>query len=241
MPGASRLRTRPSATGSMLPAPSPRRARDRRACGTPGPEDQAGAIRTLLLPRSLRCTSWLKTVQRGWNVTSRGHGLSGLSSMEPNRLFILGATGRTGRELVDIALTRGHQVTAFVRSPAKVTRRDPRLTVVKGDPRNADELSRAMPGHDAVLSALGPLPREAMTRTTLLEESASSAMTALLRSGVRRFLVVSSAMLFPGGGPVAALLRLMLRPHVRDLKAMEERVSAAAIEWTIARPPRLVA
>jgi len=161
--------------------------------------------------------------------------------MEPNRLFILGATGRTGRELVDIALTRGHQVTAFVRSPAKVTRRDPRLTVVKGDPRNADELSRTMPGHDAVLSALGPLPREAMTRTTLLEESASSAMTALLRSGVRRFLVVSSAMLFPGGGPVAALLRLMLRPHVRDLKAMEERVSAAAIEWTIARPPRLVA
>lgn len=161
--------------------------------------------------------------------------------MEPKRLLILGATGRTGRELVDIALARGHQVTAFVRSPAKVTRRDPRLTVVKGDPRNAEELSRAMPGHDAVLSALGPLPREAMTRSTLLEESASSAMTALLRSGVRRFLVVSSAMLFPGGGPVAALLRLMLRPHVRDLKAMEERVRAAGIEWTIARPPRLVA
>ena len=153
----------------------------------------------------------------------------------------MGATGRTGRELVDIALARGHQLTAFVRSPAKVTRRDPRLTVVKGDPRNAEELSRAMRGHDAVLSALGPLPREAMTRSTLLEESASSAMTALLRSGVRRFLVVSSVMLFPGGGPVAALLRLILRPHVRDLKAMEERVRAAGIEWTIARPPRLVA
>ncbi|MFN2570760.1 MAG: NAD(P)-dependent oxidoreductase [Gemmatimonadales bacterium] len=157
------------------------------------------------------------------------------------RLFILGATGRTGRELVDIALARGHQVTAFVRSPAKITRRDPRLALVEGDPLGVEELSSALPGHDAVISALGPLPRQAMTRTTLLEESASSAMTALPRAGVRRFLIVSSALLFPGGGPVAALLRLMLRPHFRDLKAMENRVRAAAIDWTIARPPRLVA
>ncbi len=161
--------------------------------------------------------------------------------MEPKRLFILGATGRTGRELIDIALARGHEVTAFVRSPQRIIRRDPHLTVVKGDPRSIDALARAVSGHDAVLSALGPLPREAMTRTTLLEQSASSAVTAMLRSGVRRFLVVSSAMLFPGGGPVAALLRLILRPHLRDLNAMEEQVRAATIDWTIARPPRLVA
>lgn len=157
------------------------------------------------------------------------------------RLFILGATGRTGRELIEIALARGHQVTAFVRSPAKIGRRDGRLTVVKGDPRSVDDLDRALPGHDAVLSALGPRPKEALTRTTLLEEAASSAMDAMRHSGVRRFLVVSSAMLFPGGGPVAALLRLVLGPHIRDLKSMEETVRENPIEWTIARPPRLVA
>src|SRR5690348_13181469 len=108
---------------------------------------------------------------------------------ESKRMFVLGATGRTGKELVEIALARGHRVTAFVRSPARITRRDPRLTVVKGDPRNVDELTRALPGHDAVLSALGPRPREAMTRTTLLEEGASSAVAAMRRAGVRRFLV----------------------------------------------------
>src|SRR5215467_6664558 len=36
---------------------------------------------------------------------------------ETMRLFILGATGRTGAELVDQALARGHAVTAFVRAP----------------------------------------------------------------------------------------------------------------------------
>jgi putative NADH-flavin reductase len=45
------------------------------------------------------------------------------------RLLILGANGKTGTQLVDLALARGHEVTAFVRSPAKVTRRHPLLRV----------------------------------------------------------------------------------------------------------------
>lgn len=36
------------------------------------------------------------------------------------RFFILGATGRTGTQLVDLALHNGHSVTAFVRSPQKL-------------------------------------------------------------------------------------------------------------------------
>ena len=36
------------------------------------------------------------------------------------RLFVLGATGRTGMEIIDLARTRGHEVTAFVRSPQKL-------------------------------------------------------------------------------------------------------------------------
>lgn len=40
------------------------------------------------------------------------------------KLFVLGATGGTGNELVEAALRRGHQVTAFVRSPMKLEPRD---------------------------------------------------------------------------------------------------------------------
>ncbi|HEY8134182.1 MAG TPA: NAD(P)H-binding protein, partial [Thermoanaerobaculia bacterium] len=36
------------------------------------------------------------------------------------RLIILGATGGTGRALLEQARSRGHQVTAFVRSPQKL-------------------------------------------------------------------------------------------------------------------------
>jgi putative NADH-flavin reductase len=155
-------------------------------------------------------------------------------------MLVLGATGRTGKEVIDIALARGHEVTAFVRSPAKITRRNQRLTIVKGDPRSTEQLSAALAGQDLVLSALGPTPKEAMTRTTLLQECASSAIAAMERTGVHRFLIVSSAMLFPAGGPLPAVLRFLFRSHVRDLEAMEHIVKGATIEWTIARPPRLV-
>src|SRR5437879_2899477 len=44
------------------------------------------------------------------------------------RLFVLGATGRTGKEILELALARGHEVTAFVRSPQKLAARErPRL------------------------------------------------------------------------------------------------------------------
>jgi len=49
------------------------------------------------------------------------------------KLFVIGATGGTGREIVQQALERGHHVTAFVRSPETVTLRHERLSVLKGD------------------------------------------------------------------------------------------------------------
>lgn len=36
------------------------------------------------------------------------------------KITVFGATGRTGLHLVDQALARGHAVTVFVRSPAKL-------------------------------------------------------------------------------------------------------------------------
>jgi putative NADH-flavin reductase len=156
------------------------------------------------------------------------------------RLFILGANGRTGTELVDLALARGHDVTAFVRSPEKMIRSGEGLIVRKGDPRNVHDLAAALCGHDAVLSALGPRPREALTKTTVLRECAAATVAAMSRAGVRRFLVVSSAVLFPIDSVVFAVVRRILRPHVRDLQAMEAIVAASDLDWTIARPPRLV-
>lgn len=156
------------------------------------------------------------------------------------RILILGATGRTGRELVELGLARGHTLTAFVRSPDKVRERSERLRVERGDPLDSLQLSAALPGHDAVLSALGPVPREAFRRSDLLTRAGESTVEAMQHAGVQRLVILSAAVLFPGSGLYVAFFRWLLREHARDLTTMEAAIERSPVAWTIARPPRLV-
>jgi putative NADH-flavin reductase len=71
------------------------------------------------------------------------------------KVLIIGATGGTGRQLVEQALTAGHNVTAFVRDPEKIRARHERLRVVQGDILDFNSLELAVAGQDAVLSSLG--------------------------------------------------------------------------------------
>ena len=71
------------------------------------------------------------------------------------KLLILGGTGRTGRVLLEKAVARGHEVTALVRSPVKVTFRNSLLKIVQGDPHDAVQIVGAMVDCDAIVSVLG--------------------------------------------------------------------------------------
>jgi putative NADH-flavin reductase len=153
------------------------------------------------------------------------------------RLFVLGATGGVGKALLDQALEHGHQITAFVRSPEKLGAPRIGLTVVRGDPRSVAELAGALPGHDAVLSSLGP---PGPGRSTIVSECARSTAAAMQTAGVRRLLIVSAAVLFKDEGVLFAVLRrTLLRNVAEDQAEMERTVMASGLDWTIVRPPRL--
>ena len=151
------------------------------------------------------------------------------------KLFVIGATGRTGREIVQQALERGHYVTALVRSSESITLKNERLTVLKGNAMDENQLFDAMQNHDAVLSALGP--RKVFKPSSLLHDSALATTRVMNRSGVKRLVVLSAAAHFPGiPNRIASFI---MRNHMRDSLAMEEIVQASSLDWTIARPPRL--
>ena len=67
------------------------------------------------------------------------------------RILIFGATGGTGRQLVEQALERDHRVTAFVRNPVTLPLRHPLLEVAQGDIERAETIRAAIPRHEAVL------------------------------------------------------------------------------------------
>src|SRR5207244_885271 len=151
------------------------------------------------------------------------------------KLFVMGATGRTGQEVVQQALARDHHVTGFVRSPENFRLKNERLTVLKGNVMDENELFRAMQNHNAVVSTLGP--REVFKPSSLLHDSALATTRAMNRSGVKRLVVLSAAAHFPG--IPNRIVSLILRDHMRDSRAMEEIVQTSGLDWTIARPPRL--
>lgn len=151
------------------------------------------------------------------------------------KLFVIGATGRTGREVVQQALTRGHHVTAFVRSPKGVGATSQQLTVVKGDATDEEQLFSAMQNHDAVISTLGP--RKVFKPGSLLHDSALATTRAMKRARIKRLVVLSAAAHFPGiPNRIASFI---MRKHMRDSLAMEGIVQSNGLDWTIARPPRL--
>ena len=156
------------------------------------------------------------------------------------KLLIVGATGNTGREVLDLALARQHRVTAYVRSPQKITRADSELRVVRGDPFDLAALAKALEGQDAVLSTLGLPPRQALRPSNFMAESAASIVSAMRTAGISRLCILSAAVLFPGKGVQYAFFKWLLQHHARDLEALETVVKASDSEWTIARPPRLV-
>jgi putative NADH-flavin reductase len=74
------------------------------------------------------------------------------------KLLVFGATGGTGRALLEQALEQGHVVTAFARDPAKVRSAHQNLTVAQGNMLDLNSVEAAVKGQDAVLSALGTRP-----------------------------------------------------------------------------------
>ena len=139
------------------------------------------------------------------------------------KLFVIGATGRTGEEIVQQALARGHHVTAFVRSPKTVTSRHKGLGVLKGNVTDESQLSEAMQNHDAVVSALGP--REVFKPSSLLHDSALATTRAMQRSGVKRLLILSAAAHFPG--IPNRIVSFILRNHMRDSLARKKSCKIA--------------
>jgi uncharacterized protein YbjT (DUF2867 family) len=151
------------------------------------------------------------------------------------KVFVIGATGRTGQEVVQKALARNHHVTAFVRSPESIRLKNERLSVLKGSAMDENELFRAMQNHDAVVSTLGP--REVFKLSSMLHDSALATTRAMNRAGVKRLVVLSAAAHFPG--ILNRIASFIMRNHMRDSLAMEAIVQASGLDWTIARPPRL--
>jgi uncharacterized protein YbjT (DUF2867 family) len=171
------------------------------------------------------------------------------------RLTIFGATGRVGRHLVEQAAAVGHEVTAVVRNPGKLTAGVRKVTADLGDP-DPVALTSAIDGADAVLSGLGPRKK---AEHGIVSQGTRAIAAAMRDTGARRLLVISGVGVAtvptpsrpdpprrePGAGFLMRYLatpmaRLTLGGHFTDTAMMEDLIRQSALDWTIMRIPYVV-
>lgn len=153
------------------------------------------------------------------------------------RISVFGAGGRTGRRLVAAALREGWEVLAQGPGPFPPHER---LQWTADLPQDPAGLRGMVEGADAVVLALG-------ARQGGLVETTGRVLEAMTEVGTRRLLCVSACL--AGEPPMGAttpfrLLAKALRSRhgarleERDLQASLVRESR--LDWTLARPTRLV-
>jgi uncharacterized protein len=160
------------------------------------------------------------------------------------KIAVIGASGQIGSFIRDEALARGHQVTAIVRHPEKITVQDPRLTVVKADILK-DKVDELVKGHDAVISAYNA----GWGNPDIYNEQikgAKAIISGVKKSGIKRLLVVGGA----GSLEVAPGVQLI------DTVSFPEDVKGGVLatrevlymlreekelEWTFLSPPASIA
>jgi uncharacterized protein YbjT (DUF2867 family) len=160
-------------------------------------------------------------------------------------ILVIGASQGTGALAVRAALDRGHRVTAFARTPQKLTLDHPQLQKVTGDFHQAASVQSAVPGHDAVvvtasatrLSAFRENPR-------YFSQGTAYTIDAMKKAGTRRLVVLSALGVGesqPLLNPVvrALMVRFLLKVPFEDHERQEEQVRASGLDWVLARPGRL--
>ena len=157
------------------------------------------------------------------------------------RILIFGATGGTGRYLVSQGLEQGHQVTAFVRDPGKLTTKHPNLEIVKGGLSDRNSIANALNGVNTVISVLGNDTRKALFKpSNIISQNLPHIISAMQQGRVERLVFVTSfgvsANMF---WPEKLLLKTLLRNLFTDLPVQEQLIKKSGLNWTIVRPARL--
>ena len=158
------------------------------------------------------------------------------------KVLVLGATGGTGRLIVEDALAKGHSVVALVRSKANAP--DLRgADVFEGDARDEAALVKALNGCDAVVSSLGT-GMSLYGEVTLLSVATSALVSVMRRKDVRRLVCISALGVGDSRGHGGFVFDnvfqpLLLRNSYKDKNRQEDAIRASSLDWTIVRPGAL--
>ena len=164
------------------------------------------------------------------------------------KILLLGATGRTGRQIVIEAVKRGHRITAIARDPSKL--KDYQIDIVQGTPYDKETVEKAIADCEAVINTLNisrktdnPWAKLAAPED-LISKSATNAVSAMEKAGIKRYVALSTMGAGSSWRTSPVILKFIvsmsnLKYAFRDHGRQEEILQKSHIDYTICRAPML--
>jgi len=160
------------------------------------------------------------------------------------KILIFGATGKTGKILVEESLKRGFEVSVFIRNPKKLNKEYySMLKVYVGDVTNSKDFNQVSERFDALISVLG----HTRGGSPCIQEIAIKNILKLMKKvGSKRFVDLTGAgVYFEGDRPgiidniFTSLLRIIDPERISDGEKHVELIKSSDVNWTIVRVPVL--
>lgn len=153
------------------------------------------------------------------------------------KLIIFGATGTVGKELVNQALEKGYEVTAFVRNPEKM--QNANLILYRGDVLNVDEVEKALENQDAVLCALGD-GKVGKIRAL----GTKNIIEAMNKTGQKRLICQTTLGMGESYRNLNFIWKhimfgMLLKKAFQDHQLQEKYILASNLDYTLVRPSAL--
>jgi putative NADH-flavin reductase len=164
------------------------------------------------------------------------------------KVLLLGATGRTGRFVIEEALKRGLKISAIARDPEKLNAY--KIDITRGTPYDYETVEKAIAGCDAVINTLNvsrisdsPWAR-LIAPADIISRSASNAVKAMEKSGIRRFVALGVIGAGRSWKTTPWILKFIvsssnLKYAFVDHGKQEDILENSSLDYTICRAPML--
>jgi len=159
------------------------------------------------------------------------------------KVTIFGGTGATGQLVIQKALSAGHSVTAFARTPSKISIQHVNLIVIEGGLSDIEKIETAVKGADAVISLLGPSGK---SKGLIISSGIKNIIAAMKRFGVMRLIATATPSYkdskdkFQFGFAFGVfMVKMLLKDTYQDIVETGVQITKSQLDWTIVRLPML--
>ena len=164
------------------------------------------------------------------------------------KILLLGATGRTGKLVIEEALKRGHKISAIARNPEKL--KDYQIDITQGTPYDFETVEKAFSGCEAVINTLNVSRKSdnpwagLASPKDLISKSATNAVSAMKKAGIKRYVALSTIGAGNSWKTAPAILKFIvsasnLKYAFWDHGKQEEVLVHSSVDYTICRAPML--